>query len=227
MRSAQPTVDELVVAADPARWSDAGFRVERDECRVGGVLIRLAGETAGRGLVEWSLRAVASDDLDGLPTRGSQAPPVAPAAIHPNGVTGLDHVVVFSPALDRTVGALEAAGLSLRRIRDEPTPAGAPRQAFFRLGEVVLEVIQQPDPIESELPARLWGLAFAVEDLEALSRRLGHRVGRVRDAVQPGRRIATAERDAGLGLPVAFMSAGRRRGASASERTERTRPAHG
>lgn len=221
-----PSIDELVVAADPARWSDAGFRVERDECRVGGALIRLAGETAGRGLVEWSLRAVASDDLDGLPTRRSEAPPAAPAAIHPNGVTGLDHVVVFSPALDRTVAALEAAGLSLRRIRDEPTPAGAPRQAFFRLREVVLEVIQQPEPIDTGRPARLWGLAFAVEDLEALSRRLGHPVGPVRDAVQAGRRIATAERDAGLGLPVAFMSAGRRR-ASASDRTERTRPAHG
>ena len=37
--------------------------------------------------------------------------------------------------LDRSVRALQAAGLDLRRVREQPTPAGAPRQAFFRLGE--------------------------------------------------------------------------------------------
>jgi uncharacterized glyoxalase superfamily protein PhnB len=48
-------------------------------------------------------------------------------------VVAIDHVVAMSPALDRTVRALQAAGLELRRIREQPTPAGAPRQAFFRL----------------------------------------------------------------------------------------------
>jgi len=51
-------------------------------------------------------------------------------------------VVAISSDLDRTVAALQAAGLDLRRIREEPTPAGAPRQAFFRLGAVILEVVQ-------------------------------------------------------------------------------------
>jgi hypothetical protein len=32
-------------------------------------------------------------------------------------------------------------------------------------------------------------------------------LGSVRDAVQPGRRIATMRREANLGLPVAFMTA--------------------
>ena len=36
---------------------------------------------------------------------------------------------------------------------------------------------------------------------------LGPLLGEVRDAIQPGRRIGTIRREAGLGLPVAFLSA--------------------
>ena len=39
---------------------------------------------------------------------------------------------------------LRAAGFDLRRLREGPTPGGSPRQAFFRLGEVILEVVQAP-----------------------------------------------------------------------------------
>jgi hypothetical protein len=118
-------------------------------------------------------------------------------------------VVAFSPDLDRTVAALEKAGLDLRRVRDEPTPAGAPRQAFFRLGEVILEVIQQPEEMikDQDAPARLWGLAFRVNDIDATAAALGDRLGKPRDAVQEGRTIATLSRDAGSGVPIAFMSA--------------------
>lgn len=35
---------------------------------------------------------------------------------------------------------------------------------------------------------------------------LGDRVGEIRDAVQPGRRIATLRRSAGLGMPVAVIT---------------------
>jgi hypothetical protein len=73
-------------------------------------------------------------ELDGLPTTRSDPPPPGESPAHPNGITAIDHVVAIAPALDRTVAALQGAGLDLRRIREEPTPAGAPRQAFFRLG---------------------------------------------------------------------------------------------
>ena len=53
-------------------------------------------------------------------------------------------MVVITPRLERTIAALEAAGMRLRRLREEPTPTGAPRQAFFRLGAVILEVVQEP-----------------------------------------------------------------------------------
>lgn len=148
--------------------------------------------------------------LDGLPTSESDQPPPPEAPAHPNGVTSLDHVVAISPDLDRTVAALTAAGLDLRRVREEPTPAGAPRQAFFRLGSVILEVVQEPpeatERAGGDRPAFFWGLAFVAPDLERTAAFLGDRAGEVRDAVQPGRRIATLRRSAGLSVPVALMT---------------------
>ena len=134
------------------------------------------------------MRDIGTEKPDGLPLSRSTAPPrKAREQPHPNGVRALDHLVAFSPSLERTVPALEEAGLDLRRIRDEPTPAGAPRQAFFRLAEVILEVVELPPGSREErnpdAPARFWGLAFQVEDLDECAAYLGERLGEPRDAV--------------------------------------------
>jgi hypothetical protein len=225
------TIDELTVADEPMAWAELGFAVEGDTCVVGKVRIRLPGRDTGKGLVGWALRGLGGAnaggqgngvdeiDLDGLATSVSgreppAAPPVHPNGItaldHPNGITALDHVVAISSDLDRTIAALRAAGLDLRRVREEPTPAGAPRQAFFRLGTEILEVVQAPpEAIErtgGDRPAFFWGLALVASELEATVAQLGEHASEVRDAVQPGRRIATLRRSAGLGLPVALMT---------------------
>jgi hypothetical protein len=206
-----PTIDELTVADAPAAWSALGFDLEGDTCAVGDVRIRLAGSDAGRGLVSWALRDVAGTELDGLSTtRSDRQPPSEPPA-HSNGIAVLDHVVAITPALERTVAALQGAGLDLRRIREEPTPAGAPRQAFFRLGAAILEVVQEPpEAIEraggSDRPAFFWGLAFVAPDLDGTVARLGDCVSEIRPAIQPGRRIATLRRSAGLAMPIALIT---------------------
>lgn len=223
------TIDELTVADEPSAWTELGFAVAGDICVVGQVRIRLAGRDAGKGLVGWSLRGLGGGggsgrgvdeiDLDGLPTLADRDPTgagaiplesVAELDAHPNGITALDHVVAISSDLDRTVAALQGAGLDLRRVREEPTPAGAPRQAFFRLGAEILEVVQAPaEAIErtgGDRQAFFWGLAFVAPDIEATVAGLGEHAGEVRDAVQPGRRIATLRRSAGLSLPVALMT---------------------
>lgn len=191
-------------------WRECGFAVEGDVCVVGETRIRFAPEEGRRGLAGWSLRDVDSLELDGLPTTRSDAAPSGEPAAHPNGVSGLDHVVAISSGLERTVAALEAAGLDLRRIREEPTPAGAPRQAFFRLGGVILEVVQEPpeatERAGGDRPAFFWGLAFIAPDLERTAAFLGDRVGEIRPAVQPGRQIATLRREAGLSVPIALMT---------------------
>jgi hypothetical protein len=205
-----PSIDELAVADPPEAWEALGFAVEGDTCVVGDVRIRFAGPDAGKGLVGWSLRGVETAELDGLQTTSSDRPPPSEPPAHPNGIAGLDHVVAISPSLDRTVEVLRGAGLDLRRIREEPTPAGAPRQAFFRLGATILEVVQEPAEATQrhggDRPAFFWGLAFIAPDLDATVAALGDRVGEIRPAIQPGRRIATLRRSAGLGVPVALMT---------------------
>ena len=203
------SIDTLTVADSPSAWEDCGFLVEGEECVVGDVRIRFApGE--GKGLSGWSLRGVDSLELDGLPTAHSDRPPPGSAPSHPNGIASLDHVVAISSDLDRTVVALEGAGLDLRRIREEPTPAGAPRQAFFRLGAVILEVVQEPPEATERAggnrAAFFWGLAFIAPDLEKTVTFLGDHASEIRAAVQPGRQIATLRRGAGLSLPVALMT---------------------
>jgi hypothetical protein len=205
------SIDELVVADAPEAWSALGFEVDGDTCVVDGVRIRLAGSDAGKGLTGWSLRGVEGTELDGLSTTRSDRVPPSESPVHSNGITALDHVVAITPTLDRTVAVLRGAGLDLRRIREEPTPAGAPRQAFFRLGATILEVVQEPpEAIErgggTDRPAFFWGLAFIAPDLDATVAGLGDRVSEVRAAVQPGRRIATLRRSAGLSVPVALIT---------------------
>jgi hypothetical protein len=212
------TIDELTLADEPERWAHLGFAVSGDCVQIGRVRVRLAGAQAGSGIVGWSLRGVSSTELDGLRTHVSEREVPEQAPAQPNGVLSIDHVVAMSPALERTIVALQAAGLDLRRVREEPTPAGAPRQAFFRLGAEILELIQEPEEVVeraggADHPARFWGLALSVEDLERAAERIGPQVGEIRAAVQPGRQIATLKRSAGLAVPVALMSPdGRGRG---------------
>ncbi len=215
------TIDELVLADEPERWRAVGFELDGDDgVLLGSIRVRLAGEGArtgsAPGFLGWSLRGAASTELDGLPTSRAEAPGrdgSAQPPRHPNGIVAVDHVVAMTPALERTVAALQAAGLDLRRIREQPTPAGAPRQAFFRLGEAIVEVVQEPPELVTqregggERPARLWGLALLAPDFERTVDALGELAGEPRDAVQQGRRIVTVRRSVGVSVPLAVLSA--------------------
>ena len=197
-----PVLREIRVAADPADWVAAGFAVTSGTAHAGDVLIEFV-DGAG-GIVDWALTEVRTAGIDGLPTRLGEAPG-AESAGHANGVVEIDHLVVATPRLERTIEALEASGIDLRRLREGETGMGSHRQAFFRIGRPILEVVEAPD-LDAGAPARFWGITFTTADIDAAADLLGERLGRVKDAVQPGRRIATVRQGAGLGLPVALIS---------------------
>ncbi|RDH74991.1 glyoxalase [Mycolicibacterium moriokaense] len=225
------SVDEIAVADPADAWMRAGFTVDSDAvCRVGGVRIRLAGTGAapaatsdtgaapaatsdtGAGIVGWSLRGLppdgSPDSIDGIPTTRSERAFATPAE-HPNGVTAIDHVVLMSPHLDRTVAALAAVGAQPRRQRDAALGGQPIRQLFFRFGEVILEVVGSPDAA-TDTPSTLWGITYVVDDIDATAAFLGDRTTPVKDAVQPGRRITTLRhRDLGMSVPTAMISASR------------------
>ena len=183
-------LDEIAVGDAPAAWEALGFRVVDGVVPVGGVRIRPTGE--GGGILACSFTGLHDEGVDGLPIRRSAAPPAAPA-LHPVGVTAVDHVVALTPRLEETVEKLRAAGFDYRRTRG--------RQAFFVVGPCLLELVSDDD----DAP-RFWGVTLVADDLEAAVRRLGDRVGEIKQAVQPGRRIATLRREAGLSAAVALMS---------------------
>ncbi|HEY2161339.1 MAG TPA: hypothetical protein VGH24_08540 [Solirubrobacteraceae bacterium] len=192
-----PELASITLADRPELWRVLGFAVAGSVAILGGVELRLGAP--GSGIVGWRVHGVEpGTEIDGLPWSATDGGPPGRAEPHPNGAIGIDHVVVVTPQFDRTAAALHHAGLGLRRTRD----AGGFRQGFRRLGPAILELVEAP---QREGPPRFWGLVVIVEDLEALAERLGDRLGSVKDAVQPGRRIATLRESAGLSTKLAFM----------------------
>lgn len=217
---------ELVVADPPEAWAAAGFTLDGNTVHVGSTSIRLVGRAVdgSGGITGWKVAGIDGsglDDglLDGLPTECVDDPgsahPSAHAA-HPNGVTGLDHVVVLTPDLDRTIAALGRVGLACRRIRDTESYGSPMRQAFFRLGPTVLEVVSGDTGTgrpAADAPATWFGLAVDVDDLDRTAAVLGDGFGTIKDAVQEGRRIATFRHKV-LGLSVAVAAMDDRAGAT-------------
>ena len=204
---------EIEVGDDAVDWESLGFAVDDAVATVGTVRLRFAGsdDKRGRGIVGWTLRGggAPTGDVDGLPTAYAVAgsddaggePPSG--ARHPNGVTHIDHIVVMTPDLDRTTAALATVGLEPRRTRE----AGTGRlQRFFRLGEVILELVGPAAPA-GDAPASFWGLAFTVADIDATASHLAGRIGEPRDVVQQGRHIATVRTGDEVSVPIALMSA--------------------
>jgi hypothetical protein len=197
--AAGPRLRRLTVADPEAAWARLGFQVTGSQIELGGVQLVLG--VPGRGIVGWAIEGLGGvREIDGLAVEPADGPALAPAdrPAHPNRATGIDHVVLLTPAFDRTAAALEQAGLGLRRVTESRQGL---RQGFRRLGPAILELVQAPD-VER---VHLWGLTVIVEDIDGLAERLGEDLTEVKPAVQPGRRIATLRPSAGLTTAVAFM----------------------
>ncbi|MEO6629647.1 MAG: VOC family protein [Aquihabitans sp.] len=230
-RGSSALLVELLVADPPEAWIAAGFTVSDDTVRLGATRIGLTGtsEPGRRGIWGWRIAGLElsgmtldGPGLDGLPTEGAPNPPDAAGhagnaereraeadPIHPNGAIKLDHVVIATPDLERTIAAFGRVHLGVRRIR-ETTANGSPmRQAFLRLGPTIVEVVSGDTGTgapASESPATWWGLAIDVADLDATADLLGDGLGAIKDAVQDGRRIATFRHKAlGMSIAVAAM----------------------
>lgn len=189
----------LSVGDDPELWESLGFTVEGGTCHIGGVGHVLGG--SNKGLTDWGLRGIEVTDVNGLKVGMSTSPP-QPTPRHANGVIGFDHLVMTSANMTRTISGFEALGIECRRIRDAGRGI---QQAFFRLGEVILELVGPAEGV-GDGPPSLMGLAYTVSELGATADYLGDRLRPAKDAVQSGRQIATLDWSAGSSVPIAFMS---------------------
>jgi len=185
-----PVARQIALPGEPRAWAALGFE---PGAPVGAVRTAPASTH-----LEVGVEGLAAERPDGLALVPAAGPGADPAA-HRNGAEAIDHVVALSDDIERTLAALQHAGLDLRRRREPPE---APvRQAFLHLGTLILEVAEAP----GRAPA-LWGLVVVVADLDRAARDLGPLLGTPRDAVQPGRRIATVRREAGIPTALAFMT---------------------
>ena len=228
-RTAMTRLLALTVADAPEVWSGLGFTVDDITVRIGSTSIVCSGsaedDPSAKGITDWMLTA---DDgplperIDGLLT-GSvtygdavrSTPTKAPH--HTNGVISIDHLVVMTPDVDRTVTALEDLGLECRRRREGAAYGNATmRQAFFWLGHpdgraderVILEVVGPDvvDPAKANDPAKFFGLALTCADLDSTAAFFGDLMKAPGEAVQAGRRIATLSSRAGSTVAIAMMS---------------------
>lgn len=215
-RSAQLTTIEL--GDSPGAWAAAGFTVVDDVVRLGSTAIRLVDD--GTSFRAWAFDGPRSgSELDGLPvvdhatdgpSGGDADHPngAHPNGAHPNGIVSIDHVVVRTGDVDRTIAAFESAGFEVRGGRST-TSYGAPmRQTFFWAGDVILELVG-PDGGEptTDEATSIFGLALVAADLDTTAEHLGELMGTPKDAVQDGRRIAgLRHKVVGISLPIAVMS---------------------
>ena len=205
--TSDPKVEWLTVAGDVDTWRSLGLTVTTEGLiPLVGASIRIVAATGDQesGITGWALSGVeAVPEIDGLVTE--VVAPMAPTyAQHPLRASGLDHVVVSTADLERTSAAIAVAThCELKRIRE----VGTMRQGFHRIGRggLMVELVERPDLPAG--PASFWGLVLIVDDIDAAYELIGsERISPPKDAVQPGRRIATIRADVGLGLPVALMT---------------------
>ena len=180
----------------------------------------------GDGRVAWGFDPFPAHPLDGLAFTASivrPAPILEPASsagspgrelteagrgqlAHPNGITGIDHVVVATGDAERTTSAFEAAGLELRRERATTMAGDQMLQRFFWAGDVIIELVA-PTAADGG-PASIWGIACTSPDIDASVPWWGpDRCAPARAAVQAGRRIASLRtRTLGISTRIAVMS---------------------
>jgi len=202
----------LELRADPDAWRAVGFAVGDDgRCRIATTDLVLSGGDGG--FAGWAIAGAipGEDGLDGVATRvvAGAAPVPGGNVTHANGVSAIDHVVLATPDTARTFETLEAAGFTLRRVRDAGTPERPLRQGFFLFADVLLEVVGPPEPVPGPGPggpASLWGVTLVAADLAVAGASFGDMLGAPRAAVQAGREIAVVAREAGLGVRVALMT---------------------
>ncbi|KXS17416.1 hypothetical protein M427DRAFT_133529 [Gonapodya prolifera JEL478] len=209
---------EVRIADESAGWRAAGFNVRNDgQFNIGDVDFQLLGKNAARPgqypvlswlLLDPSARArpgsFETRAVEGLDIRlTSEDPGEAIKRAHPNRAEQVASLVIQTPDVERTVKALkDTLGMEPRRVII-PKDGKAPTMALFKIGSTIIEVVRGSGQ------TRFWGLMVETQDIEKTYELVKERGGarKLKDAVQPGRKIFTLENKAvGVGVDVAFIS---------------------
>jgi hypothetical protein len=204
----------ILLGDRPEAWSALGFELATPPSGSGAVATLCLGNTtigltgSTEGFLGWRIEGIKAP-LDGLSTAtGSEAWERQTPTLHPNGIDAIDHVVLNTGDVPRTVDALAESGVKPSGGRSTTSYGSPMAQVFFWLGDVILELVgpDEGEPTTSD-PCRLFGLALVAPNLDSTVAALGDLAGQPKDAVQSGRRIAGIRgNNTGVSLPLAVMS---------------------
>ncbi len=200
-----PVLTRLDLPGAAARWEALGFSISSSQMRIGQVLCRVGASEASWG---FDSADVLISEIASIASPHGVAGETAPASIaHANGAFKIDHVVLASDDPVDTTSQLESFGFVAKGERVVGDADAQRSQTFFWSGELLLELVGPAPASGAHSPrARIWGVTFVVDDLDRLKQAAGSLLGPARDAVQPGRQIATVGGDAGVGPKIAFMT---------------------
>jgi catechol 2,3-dioxygenase-like lactoylglutathione lyase family enzyme len=110
-------------------------------------------------------------------------------------VKRMDHAVILSVDMEKAK-QLWSGTLGLRLALDRTFPERDTRILFYRAGDITIEISGGARQTEEGMgkPDRLWGLAWGVDDLDAMCARLteqGIAVSEPRTGIKPGTRVAS------------------------------------
>ena len=208
-----PTIDEIIVGDEPDSWRAAGFAVDDDgTCRIGTVRVRLVGRDA-RQAHPAAGRCAASTRPASATTASTASPPPSARRRRPSrpctptASRSIDHVVLLSPDTAPHHRRPRGGRASTSAASRETDSYGAPmRQTFFRAGEVIIELIGPDEPGEGATALLRPGPHRRPTSTPPAAL-LGAGARRPKDAVQPGRRIASLRhKELDVSVATAFMS---------------------
>jgi len=216
-----PKLHGVVCNDEPSCWERAGFKLNQDgQCLFAGSFqVRFARNGAfgaiGQGLLGWIWSGIDSIDIGGIATIVQDHPRNKfQNQVHPNGIIGVDHVVLMTNHVDETILSFEKFGITLKKKQEVNSREGERSkfmQAFFRPshGTIVEVVGPTPEHTDKQAPvsAFLWGMTFVSENLEQTKQYLGDKLSNIRNAKQHGRKIATLRHKAfDIHVSIAIMS---------------------
>lgn len=186
-----PRLRGVRLGGSPGSLEALGLDARDGRATVGGVVLAAGGGDRMALDVEGVVDGV-------LPPCEPVVPAPATEGPHPLGAVAVDHVVVLCGDVEATIDAL---GVAPRRVE-----VRSGRRYGFVVARTALLEFVGPEATDDR-PPRPWGIGLAVADLDAAVAWLGPACGPPRDAVQPGRRIATVRHEAvGLGAPTVLLS---------------------
>ena len=156
-------------------------------------------------VLSWKRTRTATSETNGIRHFFMEMPTARPRSpvLNPFAITGLDHVVIGTPAPDRAA-ALYGAKLGLDMALDRTNPDWGVRLMFFRCGDMIVEIAHSLKAGAGDGPDSFRGLSWRAADAQATQERLaaaGFDVSEAKAGRKPGTKVFTV-RNRTCGVPT-------------------------